>query len=442
MEEKSFLESALSKKNKFQSMEDFLKWFESRKSANKFEVEEIPLSKLDKWKFDDKSGDLVHDTGKFFKVRGIHVESNDGNWEQPIIDQPEIGILGIVTKVFDGVRYFLMQAKMEPGNIGLLQLSPTLQATKSNYTRVHKGKSPNYLEYFIGEKKGRVLVDHLQTEHGGRFLRKRNRNIIVDVEIDVDVIDDFKWLTLGELKYLMGKDNFVNMDARSVLSCINLIGENSYEGEMFDTISKKDGLDDIVHWFTEMKSMAELKLEVVGLKNISNWKISDDISNINGDYFKIIGVNVLAGNREINSWTQPLIKHKSFGVVGFLTKKIDGVIQFLVQAKMEPGSFSIVEMAPSVACCNAEDRLNKGNVKFLELFMNAKEENIIYSCFQSDEGGRYYKSQNKCMIIKADEGLEIPKNYKWMTLGQIMELIKHNYFNIDARGLISYLELK
>jgi dTDP-4-dehydro-6-deoxy-alpha-D-glucopyranose 2,3-dehydratase len=434
-------------------MSEFLNWFDSRKSANSFSVEQIPFSKFDKWKFEEGTSNLVHDSGKFFTIRGIRVSSNKGNWEQPIIDQPEIGILGIVTKKFDGVRYFLMQAKMEPGNINLLQLSPTLQATKSNYTQAHEGKKPAYLDYFIDRSKSKILVDQLQTEHGGRFLRKRNRNIIVEVEEDINIQDDFKWLTLGELKQLMEKDNFVNMDARSILSCIDYIDvENSilidkigneFKRDFYDSIISEDAessLDEIIHWFTEMKTRAELKVDNISLKDVSKWDIGEqDIKHNSGEFFKIIGVNVGAGNREVMNWTQPLIKHNSYGLVGFLVKKINGTLHFLVQAKMDPGSFSIVEMAPTVGCVDAEERLKKGNVKFLDSFMNAPSGKIKYSCFQSDEGGRFYKSENKCMVVEANENLEISDNYRWMTLRQIMGLIKHNYLNIDARGLITYL---
>mgnify|MGYP000674128209 CR=1 FL=1 len=88
-----------------------------------------------------------------------------------------------------------MQAKIEPGNLNIVQLSPTLQATRSNYTRVHGGKSPNYLEYFNGEKEVYVLVDQLQSEQGARFLHKRNRNIIVEINEDeeISVKDGFIW---------------------------------------------------------------------------------------------------------------------------------------------------------------------------------------------------------------------------------------------------------
>ena len=83
----------------------------------------------------DSCGSLRHNSGKFFSIEGIHVETDyeiRPSWNQPIINQPEVGYLGILTKEFDGVLYFLIQAKIEPGNVNCVQLSPTLQATKSN----------------------------------------------------------------------------------------------------------------------------------------------------------------------------------------------------------------------------------------------------------------------------------------------------------------------
>ena len=79
-----------------------------------------------------------------------------------------------------------MQAKIEPGNLNYVQLSPTIQATKSNYTQVHKGKESLYLEYFR-DRTNLVLIDQLQSEQGGRFFKKRNRNILI-LNSNIDVI--------------------------------------------------------------------------------------------------------------------------------------------------------------------------------------------------------------------------------------------------------------
>jgi len=43
------------------------------------------------------------------------------------------------------------------------------------------------------------------------------------------------------------------------------------------------------------------------------------------------------------------------------------------------------------------------------------------------------------MIIELDESetVDHPDNYIWMTLGQVMEFLKHGYMNIDARTLLA-----
>jgi oxidase EvaA len=86
-----------------------------------------------------------HKSGQFFGVEGVRVESGDlrevASWEQQIYTQPEGGNLGMVARVSaaSGVE-FLLQAKAEPGNLGVLQLCPTIQSTWSNIRRAHAGK--------------------------------------------------------------------------------------------------------------------------------------------------------------------------------------------------------------------------------------------------------------------------------------------------------------
>jgi oxidase EvaA len=160
---------------------DVPRWLRQRTDANRFRVDPVPFADLTDWSF-GPCGNLVHHSGRFFRVEGLHIVASEGpfaEWEQPIIVQPEIGILGILVKEFDGVPHFLMQAKMEPGNCNLVQLSPTVQATRSNYTAVHQGARVKYLDHFIGRRRGRILVDVLQSEHGAWFFHKANRNMIV-----------------------------------------------------------------------------------------------------------------------------------------------------------------------------------------------------------------------------------------------------------------------
>ena len=149
-------------------------WLVSRKREIPVRIQKIKFSELDQWSFESGTGNLKHESGKFFSIIGFDVQTNWGpidHWTQPIIKQPEIGFLGIITKKIDGKLYCLMQAKIEPGNLNYVQLSPTIQATKSNYTQVHKGKRSLYLEYFIGSLHSQI-EDTTSTYYKGVGKRK------------------------------------------------------------------------------------------------------------------------------------------------------------------------------------------------------------------------------------------------------------------------------
>jgi len=461
-----FLKSALTYENPFISTDEALEWLKKENKKVYVKIEDIKFSDMPDWHFDEATGNLKHNSGKFFSIEGIKVKTNwgkVGEWTQPIINQPEVGYLGIITKRFNGVLYFLMQAKIEPGNINYVQLSPTIQATKSNYTQVHHGKRPLYLEYFNGEKKAKVLLDQLQSEQGARFLKKRNRNVIIEVEDDINVYDNFQWLTLAQIKKMMLHDNVVNMDTRTVISGIPFANDNSeaseiikeldkskYETDLLNSFLDEDNnlneTDEIISWITRIKSKYDLDVRQIPLKDVTKWS-KDDYSIYHDDkkYFSVIAVNVNIGNREVTKWSQPLIKSAQEGIIAFLIKKINGVYHFLVQAKLEAGNFDIIELAPTLQCLTGNYRkgLNEYEPEFLDYVLNVvsnKKEQIKYSAYQSEEGGRFYREQNKNLIIEVDENfpVSVPENFIWMTLNQMQIFLKfNNYLNIEARSLIS-----
>ena len=154
----------------------FIQWFNKQKKINNIVTKVINLEKLDKWKSDNYK--ISHISNKFFKIVGIRVISNffKKNWDQPIIVQNELGILGIIK---NSNNKYLLQAKVEPGNINKLQLSPTVQATKSNYKRVHGGKKVPYIDFFLKSKKSKFIN---QSEQGFRYLYKFNSNYLIDIK--------------------------------------------------------------------------------------------------------------------------------------------------------------------------------------------------------------------------------------------------------------------
>lgn len=446
--------------------EAILDWIEQKNQETRYELEQTPLSNLGDWEY--KGDRIQHKSGKFYSIQGIRVNTNYGlvsQWDQPIINQPEIGFLGFLVQKKKGVLHFLLQAKIEPGNLNVVQLSPTLQATRSNYTRVHQGRTPNYLEYFTGEKNVHILVDQLQSEQGARFFQKRNRNIIVEVEEseEVPLLDNYIWATLGQIKQLMRYPNVVNMDSRTVISCITygnyserdvqllsalrLSGQESRQDSFLYSVLSKDNhlydIPQIVRWITALKFKYDLGVEKIGISEVKDWVYDGNvIEHKDKKYFSVIGVNVTIDGREVTRWNQPMVKAAQEGIIGFLVKKINGIYHFLVQAKVEPGNFDILELAPTVQCLTGNYRkgLNEYTIPYIEYFVNPQKDNVWYSVYQSEEGGRFYKEQNLNMIVEVGDEfpVEVDENYTWVTLNQLMSFVTYNnYLNIAARSLLS-----
>jgi oxidase EvaA len=453
------------------SDEEIIDWINRRNKEVKVDVNLSSLKKLQKWLIEASSGNLVHESGKFFSIEGISVKTDYGNvheWHQPIINQPEIGFLGIIAKEIDNVLYFLMQTKIEPGNVNCVQISPTLQATKSNYNRVHQGKAPLYLEYFQRVRPENIILDQLQSEQGARFFRKRNRNIIVTVEEEVPVYEDFQWMTIAQIKHLMRLDNVVNMDTRTVLSGIlwgdlvkskfdisNILiflDENQVSKTGRDllmsslTFEGKYSIDNILSWLSQLKSRYDLNVTPIPLNSVTEWRISDDeIAREDRRFFRIIGAEIMIDNREVSQWCQPFVQPMQDGICAFIIKKIKGVYHFLVQAKLECGNFDIFEIAPTVQCLTGGYTGKSAVPPFLNYVLNAKKEQVLFDVMQSEEGGRFFKEQNRNLLVIADDDFDeiVPNNFIWMTLGQINEFLKfNNYLNIQARSLISLIDYR
>ncbi|ADI09994.1 NDP-hexose 23-dehydratase [Streptomyces bingchenggensis BCW-1] len=427
---------------------DFGGWLADRGRAHDFSVDRIAFAELDGWSFESGTGNLVHRSGRFFTVEGLSAATDEGphrGWHQPIIVQPEVGILGILAKEFDGVLHFLMQAKMEPGNPNLLQLSPTVQATRSNYTKVHKGLDVKYLDYFVTPGRGQVLADALQSEHGSWFYRKSNRNMIVEALDDVPLYDDFCWLTLGQINELLHQDLVINMDARTVLSCMPEYGQEL--GTEHGPSAGERALHtdaELLSWFTGERSRRELRVERVPLASVPGWVRGErSVDHEEGRYFKVVAVSVRAASREVSKWTQPLFEPVGAGVTAFVARRIGGVLHVLAHARVEGGFLDTVELGPTVQCTPANwDHLPSADrPPFLDLVLAPHGGRVRYEAVHSEEGGRFLNADSRTLVVECDDApLDPPPGYRWVTPAQLRSLVRHgHYVNVQARTLLACL---
>jgi len=174
----------------------------------------------------DEGGNVRHRSGQFFGVEGVRIESADvrevASWDQPIYTQLEGGILALLARETpaNGVE-FLLNAKAEPGNIGVIQLSPTIQSTWSNIRRAHAGKRPPMVEVLAAETGVRIIYRAEHNEEGGRFWRKSNENIIAFLDDERVIETDmtmFRWSSLSQIKELALMDNVLSPFVKTILA--------------------------------------------------------------------------------------------------------------------------------------------------------------------------------------------------------------------------------
>lgn len=441
--------------------DDILEWIKELNNTIEVNIEECSINDSSFWFYDDYNGEILNRKRSFFSIKGMRrFEDGEFTGEQPIIIQPEIGYLGIICRKIGGIMNFLMQAKVEPGNVNCVQISPTIQATKSNFTRAHGGKLPTYFELFENSEKYQVIYDQIQSEQATRFYKKRNRNMIMIVEEEFEIYSNFRWMTLGQIKKLMEVDNLVNMDTRTVLSGIpfstlSLSVEEKQEIQglfvdqaLFKSIfysEPQENLPWIYQRLNNYKMFHDVKIATVPLNQLVDWKVDEfGITCKKNADFMVRYYDIGISGREVQHWTQPLFKAIGMATFGLLSCVVDGKRKYLVRIKPEIGSFDKAEIGPSVQWEPTHYLYNDNEVEKLFRKKYENKQGVWIDVVLSEEGGRFYHEQNNNVIIEIehDELGDLPEDYLWVNYSTLNYLVQvNNCLNIQLRNLLSLIKI-
>tara|TARA_Y100001958_G_C21184631_1_gene513913 strand:- start:42 stop:1310 length:1269 start_codon:yes stop_codon:yes gene_type:complete len=414
---------------------DFDKWFRSQKKKQKINIKVKNLDKLINWHKNEKH--IAHNSKKFFKIIAIDVKSNMTvkNWDQPIIIQNEMGILGILK---DSIKNkYLLQAKVEPGNKNKLQLSPTVQATKSNYQRVHGGKKIPYLNYFLKNNNNFVA----QYEQGYRYLYKSNYNSLVNVKKKIKVLNNYFWLNRSDIKELVKKRSILNMDTISVFSTF-------LKKEKKDT--PLNSQNKILKWISKKDKFYKLKINIKSLNDLEDWKVTNKkIVHKRKKHFSVIGINIQSNKREIKEWDQPIIKGKKLAFIGFIMCQFNKTNHYLCRYNKKPGlRTSTLSCSINTSDINGYKKINTLSTfqkYLLNIFFMKKNKKFqtVYENILSDEGGRFYNCEikYKALFINKNSKISLPEDYIWISQNQMIKMIKRKKIDIEARLLFGCINI-
>ncbi len=269
---------------------------------------------------------IRHLTNRYFSI--VCIEQN--GLEHIMLRQDEIGLLGFIVTGNTINRHWLVQNKPEPGNINYYQLAPTVQATKSNYERVHGGQKTNYLNYFL-ESNG-LLLDIIGSEQGDRFLNKFNRNCkVITARKFKSCNKNYFWINNKELKEKLRENYSINTDARSVISTGSwyLLTENIDEiflnsslnnivSESLNIsykIKSKNIIKNTQRFLAQLNNNFDHSYKYIPLKEMKEHSvvssgIVDSANNSVISYF-----DITFQEREIKRWRQPLLIRFRSGIL-------------------------------------------------------------------------------------------------------------------------------
>lgn len=205
---------------------ELLAWLDARRKGVSFSAELIPLREVAGWRQAD-NGNISHISGQFFQIQGVRVKSAPGvreiaGWDQPILTQSEGGVLALLCRETPerGIE-FLLQAKADPGNIGYLQLCPTIQSTWENIRGLEGARRAPLAECLDASDNIRIIYRSRHNEEGSRFWQKSNENMIlfvVDASQLAVAADTYRWASLSQIKAMMLLDNVIGPYVRTVLA--------------------------------------------------------------------------------------------------------------------------------------------------------------------------------------------------------------------------------
>ena len=393
-----------------------------------FKKEKIKLNKTKDWIF---SNEIKHTTGKFFKIFGYMVKTNFPKkrfYYQPLILQDEIGYLAIFKSIKKNKTYFLLQLKAEPGNKNLIQLSPTIQATKSNYLRVHKGKKTKFIEFT--KNTNNFLLNSNQPEHGSKYLNKYNKNLIIKTRKFKNLPKNFIWLSIKEIIELSKKNNILNMDTISIFSCYLKTEPSNNSINSFKYLEKK---------YSDFKKKYKIKIIKKSISELKGWKQEDySIYDKKKKFFKIQSFEINTNFREINNWSQPLISDYSKTLNVLFMNKVKSQVHYLCKLILEPG-YDLPRFTNTIFLKNYESNTHINNfLKKNNILLKKK----ILDVTTSDEGGRFYNNKCKNIVYEVENTKKLERqNYVWISYNQMLKLIKKKLVTIELRNLFGTLNI-
>ncbi len=385
-----------------------------------FELNEITMDQQDQWSF--KDGVLVHKSNGFFQVTGY--KDHTSTLERLMLYQPQGAFNGLlVHKSNDGI-FVMVQARIEPGNVGIGQYGPTVQSTPANYLRMHGGKATPFLEYFFEYRSdARLVSNSTQLDLGEIYYQKTKKLCFVETNELIPTSDQMIWVELSALFDLAQHDHLVNTDLRSMLGVFDW---QAYGG----TNEEETAPAALANLYRCIGQQVNLSGGITSIEALNGWHINDlGVADLGGSGVSVQMYKTHSTTREVESWVQPLMRIRHNAGFTLCIRESDGEKQVLIGVKTELGVDGGKVAMPSFGCYTGTNDYNANHT--LENLARVE---------QSEEGGRFYRSTSIYDVVHVVPDMPISKHQFWLTLSEFKQLLKtSNTVGIQLRCMASLI---
>ena len=209
---------------------------------------------------------------------------------------------------------------------------------------------------------------------------------------------------------------------------------------------EEQNIKPVLNWRKKLIKQSKIVTKLINLKDCKDWFLDENknLYHKSGQFFKVQGVKVTGANkREVSSWTQPILNQKHGGVLAFICRVTERYgVQFLIEAKTEPGDDSDIKIAASFQATQSNiNRAHGGRrPKFYDIVVQLKGAKLIYCAAHNEEGARFWKKSNLNVIVKLNNPYDPRiegKNYRWASYTQLKKIaLKNNILNPFVKTIL------
>ena len=389
-----------------------------------FEMKRIEFDSQNDWLI--KDGFFSHRTGGYFHVVGIR---NAKDTKADIfLFQPQSAITGLILCKRKNEVYVLVQARVEPGNKGVVQFGPTIQSTPANFHQVHGGKKASYLSYFYSANE-KVIGFNSTFHHdlGKRYYQKIKWLNHAQVDELIETANSYAWCSLSALINSAGVDYILNTDLRALIAIYNW--DSLFE---LPTRPEIDG-SEILSYYRQKKETINTVNRFIDLKSVEGIQITNESIFSEHDPGSEVGLfSIQTKHREVDAWNQPLWISKEAGLVLLLCRNYskNWETEFLLSVEYENGL--------SGGYCISSSFLRYPNENIDSSLADLGS--TINEFYQTDEGGRFLDHEFLYRIAEVNPEFEIKENQFWVRLEELKRILSISGIpNLQLRVISSLL---